>query len=262
MVLTSAFKVNMNTWFHTFETENAGESVDSQGPNKTKKLTHAIITKVKTFVVTEKHMTFTPLTLYRQRLLGITWLWHYLVPAPEWTWFTLHTSLACYSLWTLTIFFYVSLFVPAPDQSTKRTEGKKSVFSYWSEMWFNSCSSGLITYRSHYPSLFPHISSFYFIFFKCNPRLLCPTSLSISTSLFSLPQFSPGISSAPVSASLWYQAKRLQGLPWSEHREGEVAPVFKDQKGETVKCPAFTKKDKLTKAVLVYVETTSLNKFC
>lgn len=63
-------------------------------------------------------------------------------------------------------------------------------------------------------------------------------SLSLSLRpLAPLPQFSSGVGRAPIPASFGYQAKRLQGLPWSEHREGEVAGFLKDEEGKHGNCP-------------------------
>lgn len=39
-----------------------------------------------------------------------------------------------------------------------------------------------------------------------------------------------GCSALP--ASFWHQAEGLQSLPWSKHREREVAGFFKDEKGK------------------------------
>lgn len=49
-------------------------------------------------------------------------------------------------------------------------------------------------------------------------------------------QFSSGMGSSPLPSSFWHQAKRLQGLPWSQHREGEVAGFLKDEKGKRSVC--------------------------
>lgn len=99
-----------------------------------KTLPHTVITKVIT--IAESHMTFTHLALYTPRLIDITWLCHYIVfltpvPAHEWTGFNFK-ELNWIPLWKPVIccggcwqHFYVFLFVPAPDPSTKRTEGKK-----------------------------------------------------------------------------------------------------------------------------------------
>lgn len=54
----------------------------------------------------------------------------------------------------------------------------------------------------------------------------------------SWPQLSSGLSRRPLPASLRHQAQRLQGLPRPEHREGEVAAVFKIQKGKDPKASA------------------------
>lgn len=62
---------------------------------------------------------------------------------------------------------------------------------------------------------------------------VCPPSLS----LHALAQFSSGVRRAPLPASLRHQAERLQGVPRSEHREGEVAGFLKDEKGKSGSCP-------------------------
>lgn len=48
---------------------------------------------------------------------------------------------------------------------------------------------------------------------------------------WSHPQLSSGVGRAPLPASLRHQAERLQGLPRTQHREGEVADVPQDQEG-------------------------------
>ena len=69
---------------------------------------------------------------------------------------------------------------------------------------------------------------------------VCPLSRSLSAPS----QFSPGVGRSPLPAAFGYQAKRLQGLPWAEHREGEVACLFKDEKGN---CPL---KNEIYKAIM------------
>ncbi len=62
----------------------------------------------------------------------------------------------------------------------------------------------------------------------------CLCSLCLSLSARSpLPQFPPGVGRAPLPASLWYQAERLQSVSRAEHREGEVARFLKDEKGNS-----------------------------
>lgn len=116
---------------------------------------------------------------------------------------------------------FVSFFLSAPGQSTKRKEGKTSLF----------------TFRLIQLQCLPHwliaLHSWLFLVF---PLLILTHLCLVLVVPLSTSQFSSGISSAPVSASLWYQAKRFQGLPWSEHREGEVAHFFKDKKGQIGIC--------------------------
>lgn len=50
---------------------------------------------------------------------------------------------------------------------------------------------------------------------------------------WSPPQLSSGVGRAPLPASLRHQAERLQGLPRTRHREGEVACVPQDEEGST-----------------------------
>lgn len=64
----------------------------------------------------------------------------------------------------------------------------------------------------------------------------CLFSPSLSLSLTAHPQLSSGVGCAPLPASLWDQAERLQGLPWLEHRKGEVARFPQDEKGKHGGC--------------------------
>lgn len=45
-------------------------------------------------------------------------------------------------------------------------------------------------------------------------------------------QFPSSMGCSALPASFWHQAEGLQGLPWSKHREREVAGFLKDEKGK------------------------------
>lgn len=88
----------------------------------------------------------------------------------------------------------------ATDQSMRRTEGKRS----FSLLFDLSC----------------HLTWF--------PRRRCWCLLTVPSALHQFPS-SMGCSALP--ASFWHQAEGLQSLPWSKHREREVAGLLKDEKG-------------------------------
>lgn len=111
-----------------------------------------------------------------------------------------------------------------------------------------SCLNGEFNGNTYQSDL---LNSFSTPFLRSPPRGLfssrfpppCLSSLSLRP-LTPLPQFSSGVGCASIPASFWHQAKRLQGLPWSEHREGEVARFLKDEKGKMGNFPRENSKIK------------------
>lgn len=76
------------------------------------------------------------------------------------------------------------------------------------------------------------VSTSFLLLLPFNRHIIHDRSVSVSVLLCSF-KFSSGLGRPPVPPSLWHQAKRLQGFPWSEHREGEMAAFPKGQKGES-----------------------------
>lgn len=99
------------------------------------------------------------------------------------------------------ICFVLVFCAPPVGQSTKRTEGKGLVFSR------EEPKSNIVRCAEHLPL-----------------RGLCPH-------VYPRPQLSSGVGRGPLPASLRHQAERLQGLPRTEHREGEVAGIPQDEEG-------------------------------
>lgn len=129
-------------------------------------------------------------------------------------------------------FSNVCLFACAVDQSMKRTEGKRIGI----ELYFNL--PALLTEAITF-DLSQH--------FNWSFLLTFPFTMFVSPLL----QFSSGMGSSPLPASFWHKAKRLQGLPWSQHREGEVAGFLKDEKGKrSVCCSIFSEYGHIAAAVV------------
>lgn len=76
---------------------------------------------------------------------------------------------------------------------------------------------------------------FFFVAFylRCHFPWLPLTALLLSShgSLHPI-QFPSSMGCSALPASFWHQAEGLQGLPWSKHREREVAGFLKDEKGK------------------------------